>query len=82
MLIHWRFIDANGLTLAQATVTLPLGQILSVDFKRQGGPLRAELRAQVDIVSADVPSESLRRSLEVFNNDTGATTVFMGGAAP
>jgi hypothetical protein len=24
----------------------------------------------------------LRRSLEVFNNDTGATTVFMGGAAP
>ncbi len=25
---------------------------------------------------------SLRRSLEVFNNDTGATTVFMGGAGP
>jgi len=23
---------------------------------------------------------SLRRSLEVFNNETGATTVFMGGA--
>ncbi len=23
---------------------------------------------------------SLRRSLEIFNNDTGATTVFMGGA--
>jgi hypothetical protein len=26
-----------------------------------------------------VPSESLRPSPEVFNNDTGATTVFMGG---
>ena len=25
---------------------------------------------------------SLRRSLEVFNNDTGATTVCMRGAAP
>jgi len=25
---------------------------------------------------------SLRGSLEVFNNVTGATTVFMGGAAP
>jgi len=28
------------------------------------------------------PSESIRRSLKVFNNDTGATTVFMGGAGP
>jgi hypothetical protein len=82
MLIQWRFIDANGLTLAQSVVTLPLGQIVSVDFRRQGGVLRAEVRAQVDIVSADIPSESLRRSLEVFNNDTGTTTVCMGSAAP
>src|SRR5439155_18392786 len=28
------------------------------------------------------PNESLRLSLKVFNNDTGATTVFMGGAGP
>ena len=85
MLIHWRFIDANGLTLAQSAVTLPLGKIVSVDFRRPGDPpsqLRAEVRAQVDIVTPGVPSESLRRSLEVFNNDTGATTVCMGGAAP
>jgi hypothetical protein len=82
MLINWRFIDANGVTLAQSTVILPLGKIVSVDFKRPGDPIaqaRAEVRAQVDIVSAGVPSESLRRSLEVFNNDTGATTVCMGG---
>jgi hypothetical protein len=82
MLIHWRFIDANGLVIAQSVVTLPLNQIVSFDFKRQGGALRAEVRAQVDIVDASIPSESLRRSLEVFNNDTGATTVFMGGATP
>ncbi len=88
MRIHWRFIDANGLTLAQSVVTLPLNQIISFDFGRQGGPeeilktLRAEVRAQVDIVDAGIPSESLRRSLEVFNNDTGATTVFMSGAVP
>ena len=90
MLIHWRFIDASGVTLAQSTVMLPLGKIVSVDFRRPGVPLppntpdliRAEVRAQVQIVSAGIPSESLRRSLEVFNNDTGATTVFMGGAAP
>jgi hypothetical protein len=89
MLISWSFIDANGLTLAQSTVTLPLGKVVSVDFRRPAGPLaphpdipdllRAEVRAQVDIISAGIPSESLRRSLEVFNNDTGATTVFMGG---
>jgi len=82
MLINWRFIDANGVTLAQSTVILPLGKIVSVDFKRPGDPIaqaRAEVRAQVDIVSAGVPSESLRRSLEVFNNDSGATTVCMGG---
>ena len=90
MLINWRFIDASGVTLAQSTVMLPLGKIVSVDFRRPGVPLppntpdliRAEVRAQVQIVSAGIPSESLRRSLEVFNNDTGATTVFMGGAAP
>src|SRR5438270_7025236 len=82
MLVSWRFIDAAGFTLAQSVVTLPLGKIVSVDFRRPGDPIqsRAEVRAQVDIVSAGVPSESLRRSLEVFNNDTGVTTVFMGGA--
>jgi hypothetical protein len=90
MFISWRFIDASGVTLAQSTVMLPLGKIVSVDFRRPGVPLppntpdliRAEVRAQVQIVSAGIPSESLRRSLEVFNNNTGATTVFMGGAAP
>ena len=92
LLISWRFIDASGLTLAQAAVTLPLGKTVSVDFRRTGAPLppngdpnlalRAEVRAQIQIVSAGIPSESLRRSLEVFNNDTGATTVCMGGAAP
>ena len=92
MLVSWRFIDATGLTLAQSVVTLPLGKIVSVDYRRNGNPLppntdppeqiRAEVRAQVDIVNPGVPSESLRRSLELFNNDTGATTVCMGGAAP
>jgi hypothetical protein len=79
MLINWRFIDASGGTLAQSSVILPLGKIVSADYRRQGGALRAEVRAQVDIVTPGVPSQSLRRSLEIFNNDTGTTTVFMGG---
>jgi hypothetical protein len=81
MLVYWRFIDAHGRVIAGSTVTLPLGTIVSVDYARQGGLLRAEVRAQVDIFTS-VTAGSFRASLEVFNNDTGATTVFMGGATP
>ena len=81
ILVNWRFIDANGLVIAQSTVTLPLGTIVSVDYARQGGLPRGEVRAQVDIFTS-VAAGSLRASLEVFNNDTGATTVCMGGATP
>jgi hypothetical protein len=64
-----------------------LGRIASVDFKR-GDPLpgespellRAEVRAQIDIFTDEVSSDSLRSSLEVFSNDSGATTVYVSGA--
>ena len=93
ILITWRFMDASGavITKPQEQLFLPFGKIVSVDFKRHldplpktdpAGQLRAEVRAQIEILTPGVPSESLRRSLEVFNNDTGATTVCMGGAAP
>ena len=90
MLVSWRFIDANGVALAQSTIVLPMGKIVSVDYRQHGIPLppqpdlpeqsRAEVRAQVDIISAGIPSESLRRSLEIFSNDTGTTTICMSGA--
>jgi hypothetical protein len=85
MLISWRFVDANGNTLAQSSATLPLGKIVSIDFSRPKLPgdsptlIRAEVRTEVDIVSAGIPSDSLWRSLEVFNNDTGATTLCRSG---
>ena len=85
--VSCRFIDAGGVTLAQSVITLSLGKIASVDFKR-GDPLpgespellRAEVRAQIDIFTDGVSSDSLRSSLEVFNDDSGATTVYMSGA--
>jgi len=85
--VSCRFIDAGGVTLAQSVITLSLGKIASVDFKR-GDPLpgespellRAEVRAQIDIFTDGVSIDGLHSSLEVFNNDSGATTVFMGGA--
>jgi hypothetical protein len=78
--VNWRFIDANGVVLAQSSVSLPLGMIVSVEYRRQGGLPRAEVRAKVDIFTS-VSAESLRASLEVFNNDSGATTLVMGGSS-
>jgi hypothetical protein len=43
-------------------------------------PLCDSLRGDPRFEKIVAPIESLRRSLEVFNNDTGATTVFMGGS--
>ncbi len=84
--VSWRFMDAKGAILAQSSTTLGVGKIASVDFKRRPDPLpespeqlRAEVQVQVDIITVGVPSDSLRRSLEVFNNYTGETTVYMGG---
>jgi hypothetical protein len=83
--VSWKFIDASGAILAGASTTLTLGKIFSVDFKSAQAPgesqqqMRAEVRVQVDILTAGVSSDSLRRSLEVFNNNSGETTVYLGG---
>jgi hypothetical protein len=85
--VSCRFIDASGFTLAQSVTTLSVGKTTSVDYKRQpitltSGPpdqLRAEVRVELDLVTYGVSNDSLRRSLEVFDSNTGATTVYMGG---
>ena len=85
--VSWRFMDAQGTVLAQSSTTLGVGKIVSVDFKRHSLPgespvqLRAEVQVQVDIITYGVPSDRLRRSLEVFDNNTGETTVYMGGGS-
>jgi hypothetical protein len=87
--VSWRFMDANGAILAQSSTTLGVGKIVSVDFKRHSDLLpneppellRAEVQVQVDIITHGVPSDRLRRSLEVFDNNTGETTVYMGGGS-
>jgi len=88
--VSWRFMDAKGSILTQSSTTLGVGKIVSVDFKRPTDPLpgapgeppvqlRAEVQVQIDIMTFGVPSDGLRRSLEVFNNYTGDTTVYMSG---
>jgi hypothetical protein len=85
--VSCRFIDDGNNTLSQSTVTLSVGKITSVDFRRQQplpgaeafGALRLEVRAEIEVITFDVSSDSLRRSLEVFDSVSGATTVFLGG---
>ena len=85
--VRCRFIDASGITLAQSVTTLSMGKTTSVDYKRHSDPLprelpeqlRAEVRIQLDILTYGVSSDSLRRSFELFDNNSGATTVYMGG---
>src|SRR3954447_6551836 len=85
--VRCRFIDASGITLAQSVTTLSMGKTTSVDYKGHSDPLprelpeqlRAEVRIQLDILTYGVSSDSLRRSFELFDNNSGATTVYMGG---
>ena len=64
-----------------------MGKTTSVDYKRHSDPLprelpeqlRAEVRIQLHILTYGVSSDSLRRSFELFDNNSGATTVYMGG---
>src|SRR6266513_4115615 len=71
MFINWRFIDANGLTLAQSAVTLPLGKIVSVDFRRQMGPRLAYIRAEVRAKSISLPPASRAKAFaEVWRYST------------
>jgi hypothetical protein len=84
--VTWRFMDAKGAILAQSSTTLGVDKIVSVDFKRQASLLlndapavpRAEVQVQIDILTYGVSGDSLRRSLEIFDNNTGETRVYMG----
>ncbi len=89
--VNCRFIDDGNNTLAQSTVTLSMDKITSVDFKRHQDPLpgaespgalRAEVRAEIEIGTVGVSSDSLRRSLEVFDTVSGMTSVFVSSANP
>ena len=86
--VNCRFIDDGNNTLAQSALTLSMGKITSVDFRRQPvplpgsdlfGQLRAEVRAEIQILAGG-SSDSLRRSLEVFDSVSGMTSVFMSSA--
>jgi hypothetical protein len=82
IIINYRIIDADGVTLAQSErpLTIPLGRIVSVDLDRDTLPRtdpRIQIRAEFE-VRTRTDLANLRTSLELFNNDTGRTTLFIG----
>ena len=80
--INWRFIDADGVIVARSErpLTIPFGKMVSVDLGRDTLPQpdpRVQIRAEVEAVTPRDPDKNLSTSLEVFDNDTGKTTVFV-----
>ena len=82
-IINWRFIDADGVIVARSErpLTIPFGKMVSVDLDRDTLPQpdpRVQIRAEVEVLTPGNPDKNLSTSLEVFDNDTGKTTVFIG----
>ena len=81
IIINWRFIDADGVIVARSEqpLTIPIGRMISADLDRDTLPrneTRVQIRAEVQVLIPGTPRNSLSMSLEVFDNDTGKTTVF------
>ena len=81
IVIDWRFIDADGEIVAtsERPLTIPFGKMVSVDLDRNTLPrpeARVQIRAEVEVLTHGNPRNDLSTSLEVFDNDTGKTTVF------
>jgi hypothetical protein len=81
-IINWRFIDADGVTVAQSErpLTVPFGKMISVDLDRdtlRRPDPRVQIRVEVEVLTPGNPGKNLSTSLEVFDNDTGKTTVFV-----
>src|SRR5215813_5174906 len=81
IVINWRFVDADGAIVARSEqpLTIPIGKMFSVDLDR--GTLspnegQVQIRAEVELLIPHNPRNNLSVSLEVFDNDTGKTTVF------
>jgi hypothetical protein len=81
-IVNWRFIDADGVIVARSEqpLTIPFGKMVSVDLNRDTLPRtdpRVQIRAQIEVLSPGNPRQTLRQSLEVFDNASRKTTVFL-----
>jgi hypothetical protein len=79
MIINYTILDSEGTVLAQFDgQVIELGKMMSFDLNADDVVREGE-RIQIRVV---ISGDNLRRlltSTEVFENDTGKTTVFLGG---
>jgi hypothetical protein len=76
--VGFAFFDAQGNTLKQVTLTLMPGRAGSLDI--QGVEASATLRTQI-VPAMKVGRGAVLATLEVFDNQTGATRAVMGPVA-
>ena len=75
--VEMALVDATGAVVARDSQTIEPGQAVFFDvpFEAVGG---AENRIELRPVISGGPEPHLRTSVEVFDADTGQTTVFIG----
>ena len=79
IIIDYTFLDGEGAVLAQfARQVIEPGKMMSFDLNADD-IVRENNRIQIRVVISGDTSKGLLTSIEVFENDTGKTTVFLGG---
>ncbi len=81
-----QFFDGDGNVVASRLVRLEAGHAAFLDFTPTfvpvntgdvAAPLRAEIRANVELGVAGLPPGPCRATLEIFDNATARTTIFV-----
>jgi hypothetical protein len=79
IIIDWAVLDSEGTVLAQlAGQVIEPGKMTSFDLNADDVVREGE-RIQIRVVISGDRLRGLLTSTEVFENDTGKTTVFLGG---
>jgi hypothetical protein len=78
IIIDYTFLDGEGAVLAQfARQVIEPGKMMSFDLNADD-IVRENNRIQIRVVISGDTLKGLLTSIEVFENDTGKTTVFIG----
>jgi hypothetical protein len=78
IIVDWTVLDSEGTVLAQlAGQVIDLGKMVSFDLNADDVVREGE-RTQIRVVISASTTRGLLTSTEVFENDTGKTTVFIG----
>jgi hypothetical protein len=79
IIVDYTFLDSDGAVLAQfARQVIEPGKMMSFDLNADD-IVRESNRIQIRVVISGDNLRGLLTSTEVFENDTGKTTVFLGG---